>query len=342
MQKSTKRKLKNVLITLAFPVAIWVIMEVLCAVTVGRHVIASMLDIQNLVRNAGITVCSALALSYSLGNGRFDLSVGAQRMAAAILGGNLAMSLGLGSIGVLLFALVFGIVFGGLVGVIFVTTRIPAMVLGIGMALIFECVAFVGSNSLGLQIYGVENVKNLSNMYLCIVVVLIASFVAFFLDRYTKFGYHNRAIHSSQKIANDCGINIFSHTVFCYILAGAVVALSGVLDAAFKGVMDAELGFSSSSTVLSCCFPMFLGKFISRWSNSDALGIIVASVTIRLYQTGFSVMKFSITAQQVVLGAAFLVFLIVRANQFYFKKVHAKNIRIAQAIEKRAAMTETA
>lgn len=342
MRKVTKRTVKNLAITLAFPVGMWLIMEIMCLLTVQSHVLSTLLDVKNYVRNVGITACSAMSLSYTLGNGRFDLSVGAQRMAATILGANLAISWGLGPFGVIVVAVVFGLVLGGLVGVIFVTTRIPAMVLGIGMAFIYECVAFVGSNSQGLQIYGVKNVSNLSSAYLCIAVVLLAALLVFILDRYTRFGSNNRAIRGSQKIALDCGINIFAHTAGAYTLAGGLVALSGVFEAAFKGCMDAELGFGSSSTVISCCFPMWLGKFIARWSKNEALGIILGAMTVRMYQTGWSVMKFSITAQQVFVGVAFLVFLIVRANQNIFRDMNAKKARIAQAKAKRLAMAEAA
>ncbi|MDR0720081.1 MAG: hypothetical protein LBF78_10635, partial [Treponema sp.] len=140
-------KIKNALFTMAFPVFTWIITEMLCRVVMGRSVFNSLLDVQNYVRNVGISACTALALSYNLSHGRFDLSLGAQRMMTAILGGNLAIKLGLGTPGVILFSLLFGLVFGGLAGIVFVLTRIPAMVLGVGIALVYECAAFAGSNS---------------------------------------------------------------------------------------------------------------------------------------------------------------------------------------------------
>lgn len=324
------RAWKNALITLAFPTVTWLIMTVLCHIVVGRGVIASMLDVQNYVRNVGISVCTALALSYNLGNGRFDLSLGAQRMMVAIIGGNIAISLGLGPWGVILCSLAAGLIFGSLVGLLFVTTKIPAMVLGVGIAFIYECIAFVSSGSQGLHIYGVAGLENLSNMYLTIAVVFAATLIAMLLDRYTKFGFYNRAIGGSQKIANNSGINIYTHAVGCYAIAGGLVSFSGVFDAAFKGSMDAELGFSSNSSVMTNCFPMFFGKFIARWS-SEAVGIVVATMTVRMFQTGLSVMQLSGTAQQVFMGFAFLIFLLVRANESTFALRRAKKERIALA-----------
>jgi ribose/xylose/arabinose/galactoside ABC-type transport system permease subunit len=333
-------RLKNVLWTLAFPAAVWMAMEQLCQIAMGRHVFNTMLDAQNYVRNVGISACTALALSYNLSHGRFDLSLGAQRMMVAVIGGNLAIRLGLGTPGVILFALGLGLIAGSLVGIIFVLTRIPAMVLGVGMALIYECIAFVGSKSQGLQLYGVKNVENLSNMYLTICVVLPAVLFVMVMERYTKFGFYARAINGSQRIAHNSGINIFAHAVGSYTLAGAMVSFSGVFDAAFKGGMAVELGFASAGSVMANCFPMYLGNFISRWS-SDSVGILFATMTIKIFETGLSVLKVSATGQQVWTMGVFLVFLIIRANESVFKTRKAVKARIAEAGAKKALMSAT-
>lgn len=332
-------KLKPILITAAFPVVMFLLMDILCIATQGRHIFISVLDVQNYVRATCIAACTALALSLNLSNGRFDLSLGAQRLAAAILGGNLAIRLGLGGIGVLLFALAFGLVLGSVVGLIFVWFRTPAMVLGTGMALIYECLAFVGSNSKGLQLYAAPNVRNLSNMYLCITVLLMVLAVFLVLIKYTKFGYHMRAIGGSQKIAHNSGINVFQHAAGCYTLAGGAIAIAGVFDAAYSGSMDAQLGMASSSVVMTNCFPMYLGKYLGRWSN-EAVGILVSSMTIKLFQTGLSIMKFSMTEQRVFTLCLFLVFLVFRANESIFRVRKAKKARIAQAQEKKKTMAQ--
>jgi ribose transport system permease protein len=331
-------KIKNALFTMAFPVFTWIIVEILCRILMGRHVVNTILDVQNYVRNVGISACTAMALSYNLSHGRFDLSLGAQRMMTAIIGGNLAIRMGLGTPGVILFALAFGLIFGAVTGFVFVITRIPAMVLGVGIALVYECIAFVGSSSQGLQLYGVKGVENLSNMYLTIFVVLAAVLFVMVTDRYTKFGFYARAINGSQRIAASSGINIFAHAIGSYTFAGAMVSFSGVFDAAFKGGMDAELGFASNSTVMTNCFPMYLGKFMSRWSSESA-GILFATMTIKIFETGLSVMKVSVTGQQVWTMGAFLVFLVIRANENVFKTRKAVKDRIAEAGTKKTLMS---
>jgi len=86
---------------------------------------------------------------------------------------------------------------------------------------------------------------------------------------------------------------------------------------------------------------MFLGKYMSRWS-SDAVGILFSTMTIRLFQTGLSVMEVSATGQQVFTMSLFLLFLIIRANEDVFKSHLAKKARIAEAAIKRMQLNEVA
>lgn len=336
----SKLKLKNILITIAWPFSMWLLFEILCRLTLGRPLLATALDINNYIRNVGISTCVALALSFNLGSGRFDLSLGAQRMAATIIGGNIALSLGLGSVGVIVFSLLFGILFGGIVGLVFVWFRVPPMVLGVGMALIYECVAFASSDANGLQLFG-KGCESLSNITVTIVVVVLATIFVGVLVQYTVFGYHMRAIQGSQRIANNSGINIFRHAFVCYALAGGLVSFSGVFDTAFKGALLPELGFSSNTPIMANCFPMFLGKFIARWSN-ESVGILIATMTLKMMNTGLSVLAIEDNTVQLINMALFMLFLIFRANEDVFRKRKARENRIRMAQEKRRSMLNAA
>ena len=102
-------KIKNILFTLAFPVGMYLIMELITMTLVHRHVLNSMLDVKTLIRNSGISAMIAFALSFNLTSGRFDLSLGAQRLAGTIIGGVIAIKLNLSGIWLLLFAVFFGL-----------------------------------------------------------------------------------------------------------------------------------------------------------------------------------------------------------------------------------------
>lgn len=320
---------KKLLCLLAFPLAAWLLMEILSLLFADRHLFTSSLDIRNYVRSVGISCCTALALSFNLASGRFDLSLGAQRMLATIVGGMLAIRMGFGPVGMLLCVLVVGLLSGGIVGTVFVTARVPPMILGVGMTMIYECVAFVASNGEGLQLFA-KGYDALSNLTFIIVVVSLACLFIVFLVQYTRFGYEMRAIRGSQGIAKNSGINIFYHVALCYTLAGGMASFSGIFDAAFQGSMTASVGMSSNGAVMSCCFPMFLGGFLARWSNQP-VGILVATITLKLLSTGYTALNFSATASEVINMTLFLLFLVVRANENVFAQKKADLARIALA-----------
>jgi len=336
MQKQKRSPLLNILCLIDFPVAAWLIMEIICMTIADRHVFKTILDIRNFVRSVGISTCTALALSFNLASGRFDLSLGAQRMAATIVGANIGIALGLSPLGVVACVLICGLISGAIVGVVFVTARVPPMVLGVGMTMVYESVAFVVSKGEGLHLFG-KGYEALAQLSFVSVIVILACIFVMFLFQYTRFGYEVRAIQGSQNIAKNAGIPIFKHVALCYTFAGGMASFSGIFDAAFQGSMKASIGMSSNGAVMSCCFPMFLGGFLSRWSNQP-VGILVATITLKILNTGFTALNLSATAFEVLNMALFLAFLVVRANENVFAQRKADSARIKLAKAKKEAM----
>lgn len=325
------RVLKSILITLALPVAVFAIMEPLVYNLQGKHIINTMLDVKNLIRSSGITAAIAFALSMNLTSGRMDLSLGAQRVAATIAGGYLAVSLGLGGIWILVFTILFGIVFGGIVGIAYVTLRIPPMVLGIGMACILECVGFVISGGSGFKMVGTAGIETLTDVNFTIAVLAVMLVVMLVLMTYTKFSYKFRAVRGSQQIARNSGINIFVNVAICYTVAGVLIAISGVLDAAFSGAMNASMGLTSNGSVMANMFPMMIGgTLLARYIN-QSVGIVSASVALKIFSMGLLAFNISDAVSGCINMALFIAFLIWQANKDVFAQRKYDRQRIAQA-----------
>ncbi len=336
MSNKTKKIFKNIIVTACFPLAVFVIMELL-VITKENHLISSVLDVQNIIRRTAISALIAYGLSFNLTCGRLDLSLGAQRLIGVIIGGNLALAFGLSGIGLLLFAIIFGLMFGFLTGVVFVVTRVPAMVLGIGLGLIYESVAFFTSEGKGLNLFGVAGTDILIDMWFTIAVLFLTAAIMMFLLGYTRYGYHLRAIQGSQRIAKSSGIKIFKNAILGYTFAGGVVSTSGMLDAAMSNGMKVSTGFMSNGTVLANIFPMFLGMYISRWSN-QAVGILIASLTLNIFSLGLSKLQINDAQTNVITMMLFLGLLIYLANENIFKVKREERARIALAKEKKARL----
>ena len=312
MKRSSK--LKDILFTVAFPVLTWLVMEILCLVLKNKHVIATALDIKTVIRNTGIAAVTAYALSFNLKEGRFDLSLGAQRMAGTIIGGLLAMALGLSGLWLLVFAVVFGFLFGVLTGLAFITLRVPPMVLGVGMALIWEVIPYLVSGGKGLNLFGVGGMSILTESWFQILVVVIMAVLVYILMNYTRLGYETKAVQGSQLIARNSGINIFRHAVECYALAGALVCIAGVLDVSFSTQMSSGLGNTSNGVVTANMFAMILGSYIGEKSDAS-IGILTAALTLTIFKYGLSLMELSDPNNSVINMLIFIGFLVFQANR---------------------------
>ncbi len=323
-------KIKNILFTVAFPVVMYLIMEIITMTLVHRHVLNSMLDVKTLIRNAGISAMIAFALSFNLTSGRFDLSLGAQRLAGTIIGGVIAINLNLSGLWLLIFAVVFGLLFGFLTGMMFIWLRVPPMVLGIGMGLIWEVFPYLASEGKGLNLFGKAGMDILSDTAFIIGVVVVVGLIVTLVLNKTKFGYELKAIQGSQLIAQNSGINIFRNTVLCYTFAGALVCIAGVIDVAYTTQMAASLGLTSNGVVAANMFSMILGNYIGRKSN-NSVGIIVAALTIKIFSYGLTQLELSEANTSVFNMLLFVGFLVFLANEHLLSNKKAEKARIQEA-----------
>ncbi len=339
-KKGGNTQLIGILKAVTVPVAVWLIMEIVCRIGANTGVIVSSADVRTFFRNMVSTIAFALAISTNLNCGRMDLSLGAQMYVGSIFGGNIALSLGLGGIGVLVCATIIGGLCGLLCGIVFVNMRILPMVLGLGMTLLFECLCFMINNQQGVILYAQPGVDILSNSTFIIFVVIALVLVSALLFQFSRFGYRYRAIQGSQKLASDAGINIFSNCVFCYLFGGMLVACAGVFITMYQGSLVPVLGMSSNSYVFRNMFPMILGAWIGGFCANTQVGVALASICVNLLMLALSKLGMSLNTQNVVVYGLFLLFIIYNTNKHKFTYRKAKRARIAlaqQTREERAA-----
>lgn len=330
--------LYNALFTIAVPAAVWLIMELLNLAFCGVHTLNSVIDYTTLMRNLVTSFCFALGLNCNLPVGRMDTSTGSQMFLACIVGGNLALSLNLGGVGVLIFSMVVGMLAGGFVGVLFVNLRILPMVLGLGITLVYECISFSMNNQQGLNLFGKQGVSILSNWGFIVVVMLLIMLVMTFLFQYSSFGYNRRAIQGNQKLANDAGINIYINAVLCYVAAGALVSIAGVFDTAYKSNLVPVLGMNSNSTVFSNMFPMAVGVWLAKKSN-PVIGIVAGSLSVQFLILGlskFTMIGVSDYLQTCIRYSIWLLFMIYRMNEDKIARIKERRARVALARATRA------
>lgn len=336
------RSLKMIFYTIMVPAIVWALFEVIDRSVVGIGVISTLADFKALLRTVLTSFCFCLAMNCNMTSGRMDLSLGAQMYMGCIFGGNLALQLGWGGVGIIILSILIGAICGLLVGLLFINLRILPMVLGIGMTLVFECVSFGAYDQQGLMLHGKQGVGILSDVTFIFVVAVLLLIIMTFLFQYSSYGYKRRAIQGSQKLSADAGINIFVNCVLCYTLAGALAACAGVFDTAYRGNMIPVLGMSSNGNVFSNLFPMFLGILIGSYSNNPVVGILMGSLSLKIVSLGLSKLAMDISWQNIIIYSLFLLFNIYRMNVGKIGYGAQKHKRIALAKKTRAQLGSNA
>lgn len=325
-------KLKNLGKALLLPLGMFFIVELVCKITISRQLFETSIDVTNFFRSCGVTIISAYALSINMSSGRMDLSLGAQKMVGCMIGGNIALQLGLGPWGTLLFSVLFGILAGLVVGAIFISMRMPAMVLGIGMALVFEAISVSCANE-GFQLYGQSNMGILGNVRFVSVIALACMIFMILLMQHSKFGYHYNAIRGSQRVAISSGINIFGNALVCYAICGGMISLAGVLETGYTGYFAPALNMSSTAIAFSGFVPVFLAMTLQRFCHLT-VAIPISVITFRFLSMGINLFKLPSAASSVITMSILLVFLIAtgQLNRNKVKKALQKRGEEATAL----------
>lgn len=292
---------------LLLPVGMFVLMEIISFVVFHESLFASSLDWNNFIRNVAISMIASYALSLNMASGRMDLSLGGQQLIGCVIGGNIAMSLGLGPCGVLVLSVLFGMLAGLVVGLLFITLRIEAFVLGLGVALVFEALAASYSMD-GLRLFG-QNMSLLANPLFSIALAAAVCALMILLMNHSEVGLHYDAIRGSQRIAIESGINITANALLCYVLCGGLIALAGCLSAGKSGEMGTSLNLASAATAFVGFVPVFLCFVLQRWCPMMT-GIPISVVTFQLLSMGLTKMELSSAASSTITMLILLLFMV--------------------------------
>lgn len=323
MDKQWKRNIgKRVVGTLAIPGITAAVLLILCSLG-GRKMIDSALGFNNFLSYAAIVMITTMALSINLNSGRFDFSLGSIMTLSSVIGARLTYSLlagGQGSAAVMfLCTLAAGIVLGFVSGVIYVSLGIPPIITSLGVTLIYEGITFTLTEGR----YLMEEVQNPSMaacrntwVYSAVIMAAVLIFMIFVFD-HTRFGYNYRALKEGQKVAVDTGIREVPNAIGCYTICGALMGIVGFLYAVRTTNIDTSaLNFGSIGIMFTAFLPMFIGGYISRFSN-EKLGFLLAALCMSMLNSTFAVFSNVIKAstQSIINAVLLVVFLIYLSNE---------------------------
>ena len=330
---------KNIVMSLAIPVIVYLFFFVLCNAT-GHTGFGVGPDLQTIIYTSVFSGLVALAMAINLTSGRFDFAIGATMVLAIIIGGNIAKEFHLGAAGLLIATVLMGLVLGLISGFVYIVLKLPPMVVSLGLAMIYEAIGFIFNKAKGVKLMGKDDMLIFAKMPWVIIVIVAVIVIMVILWDFTKFGYDRKALATGQKIATDMGINEKKNAIICYAISGVLLGIAGCVYISKFGTVSPETGLSSSSYFMTAFLPIFIGGAIAKYS-SQPIAIYIGAVTQAFITSGLSWMGLSSSAMTVINGVIVMVFLIYTSNNHILIEQRMFKEKLEKARLAREKQTET-
>ena len=208
----------------------------------------------NILRNnAGVGIV-ALGMTFVIISGGIDLAVGSTMTAVGavlmvIINGyptGLLTSVGITGPWAYVIGIIAALVVGSLVGVIngslIAYRKLPPFIVTLGMMKICRSVTQQCMQKVGVKVpagfLAIANTKIGGETILPILYWLVLALVLHIVSRHTPFGRRIYAIGSNERTARLSGIHVERVKTWIYILMGALVAVTAVIQVARIGSMD--------------------------------------------------------------------------------------------------------
>lgn len=200
-------------------------------------------------------------------------------------------------------AMLIGLFFGVVNGVLFVKFRIPSFVVTLSMLLILRGLTIFisggGSVSVPFSLYALDN----SALKFVVVILIVGA--AAFAFQYTKAGKWSRAIGSGVTAAYQSGVPVNKMRIAGYGLSAMMCGLCGFFNMVRAGSAATNTGNFFETDVL---IALVLGGMpLSGGSASKIRCAVIGSLTLAILVNGFACWNINEKLQQGIKGIIFLV-----------------------------------
>jgi ribose transport system permease protein len=275
---------------------------------------ATVSNLRNVATDVSILLILAVGMTFVIVTAGIDLSVGSVLVFSGVMAGKVMQSIGGDNWGViivgLVVALIAGLAWGTLNGVLITKARVPPLIVTLGtlgMALGVSQVITDGVDLRDVPFTLVETIGTGKVFNQVPYLVLIAAVVAVVFGvvlAATRFGRYTYAIGSNVEAARRAGINVDRHLIKVYGLAGLLAGLAGFLNLA--RFSTTTIGGHATDNLAAIAGTVLGGT--SLFGGIGTIGGTVIGMFIPVVlQNGFVITGVKPFWQQVAVGAVLIV-----------------------------------
>lgn len=304
---------KRIIGTIAVPLIAFLITFLMCAAR-GVALFETQSNWIAFLRATASVMLTTFALSINLNSGRFDFSIGSVALLSSVISSSLALNLDLPASVMLLISILAGALLGLISGGIYVLTKLPPIIVSLGVTLLFEGAAFALTDGYGVSFVTKSRLTSFPGIGNYLLVIAVALIIMVLVFDHTKFGYEYKALVSGQTVSVNMGIREIPNTIACYMISGGLMGVVGFLSATNTGTIQMSLNFGSIGVMFTAFLPMFIGGFIGRFSN-DKLGYLLGSMTTAFISMMYARLQMDSSVQQIITALILVIFLIYLNNE---------------------------
>ena len=313
MTKKLLTILKKTLLTLVFPVGMFLVMWLITSVC-GVNNFVSPIIMRQVLTDGALTSIIALAIYLQFKNGRFDFSGGATMILTAIIAGNVTYSSGGNVFMFLVLCVAVGIVLSLITSIIYSFSRVPVIICTIAVTLVYEAITYLVFDAKGLNIISYD-ISNFGKFPFIFIPLAIAMLIFLFYSNFTVEGKRGKLLSMGQRSAVNIGISEKKNVVACYLVTGIILGL-GVLVYGSQNIISPQSNLSTSSILFSYIVPVFIGMFLGN-ASVDAVGIMVASVGMAIMNSGLDCLGVGGGGVQQIIFGVFMLAFYAFSGQFH-------------------------
>ena len=279
-----KSALSRVVGTLALPVAMYLIMMILCY-SHGKMYFGTWDMWRTLIVDIALSITCAMGIGLQFKCGRFDFSGGAIMLLTSIVAGNVALDMD-NSIAAMVVLCVAGcVILSVLVAIFYVYGRVPVVITTIGFAMLYESVTCLIYGSRGINIVSNMTLRLFSTYPYVLIPLVLAIAIYAFYSYCTVSGKQARLLANNQQAAVNIGIKEKKNVIVSYVYSGLIFGCATLIYMANGMHRAATTSMATVGELFSNILPVFIGLIVGVFCG-DTIGTIVGSLSLCLMSYG--------------------------------------------------------
>jgi ribose transport system permease protein len=268
---------------------------------------------RNIATDAAVLLVLAVGATYVIVTAGIDLSVGSVLVFSGVVAAKLMNEVGGNNWGVILVglaaALVSGVAWGVLNGVLIAKAKIPAFIvtlgtLGMSLGAALLITGGVDEREVPFKLINDVGIGRIAGIPYLVLIALAVAIVLGIVLAQTRFGRYTYAIGSNEEAVRRAGVNVDRHLIKIYALAGILSGLAGFMNLARFGTTT--IGGHSTDN-LNAIAAVVIGGTSLFGGIGSILGTVFGVFIPAVLQNGFVIVGVQAFWQQVAVGAVLII-----------------------------------